>query len=294
MVHGGATLTTATTTTGGVLTVGTLVAGNISGTYTPGGTSSEFILGDGSFKLFSASYTWTGAHSFEAGASISNSGGVPLQISASGSNNGIIATAVNGDAVNGNGNTHIFTATAGDSGVDLYRGENSTGHFVYNVDQDGNLITSGTITGITTVWKDFAGSAFMTQSWLPVENYSEINTDDGEGPFMIMNVPYESGTVISQIRFKWGKASTANTNGIQFKLVKRLDSTNAATAWTTVGTLQSSTNTGGVTVVTYNIDDETMAANTTYALIVNAEVVDGGAEAIDVYSAGIETNKRVY
>jgi hypothetical protein len=92
--------------------------------------------------------------------------------------------------------------------------------------------------------------------------------------------------VITRIRVKWQGQNAAD--GVKFTIRKR-DESGATTAWTTVGAQQSPSTSASVTVTTYDVADETMDANTSYIIEVESEVTSTG---VNLYSAGIETNKR--
>jgi hypothetical protein len=90
---------------------------------------------------------------------------------------------------------------------------------------------------------------------------------------------------------KW--QAQGDGDGVKVRLVKR-DESATATAWTVVGAQQTYTDAGSpydVTVSTYDFADETMAADTSYSIEVEAEVAATGS---NLFAVGIETSKRVY
>ena len=190
----------------------------------------------------------------------------------------------------------------------------------------GNTVAdaSGGLASYTTLWKDFpacqgqnAHSANMEghthppiyadtvdvseipiyastdgNSWHPAAGndvtYMHCTVD---GECRLYDIPYEAGTVLTRLRVKW-QADGVN-DGVKVRLVKR-DESGTVTGWTVVGSQQTYKDTGvpwDVTVSTYDFQDETMAANYSYSIEVESEVVMTG---VNLFAVGIESSKRVY
>lgn len=104
-------------------------------------------------------------------------------------------------------------------------------------------------------------------------------------------IPYEAGTILTQLRIKW--QAEGNNDGVKISLAKR-DESGTNTAWTTVGSQQTYTDSGSpydVTVSVYDFSDETISENYSYSIEVQSEIASLG---VRVFSFGIETSKRVF
>jgi len=104
-------------------------------------------------------------------------------------------------------------------------------------------------------------------------------------------VPYRAGSIVTRLGVKWQAGGAED--GLKLRMVKR-DESGTATAWTTVGAQQTYTDAGApydVTVSEYDLPDETLASNYSYAVEVESVVTTASSAFIAVR---IETGKRVY
>lgn len=158
------------------------------------------------------------------------------------------------------------------------------------IDTD-DAVTFGAVTSSPDTWKDVSVlTGGFTPNWSSYANGLEYEVFAGGASSRVcwVNIPNEPGTVISQCRVKFEDADSGD--GVVLDLLKRLDSTNATAAWTSVGTATTTAGTG-IQVATLNNADETMAANTSYML---RATLTGSADTVTVYSVGWETTSRVY
>ena len=163
----------------------------------------------------------------------------------------------------------------------------------------GNTVAdaSGGLASYTTLWKDWAACAgqpsFVDEStWHPAMDdnmtYMHCTTDT---KYLLFEIPYEAGTVLTRLRVKW--QAEGMLDGIIMRLVKRNESA-AGKYWTIVGAPQTyidSTGVKQVRVTTYDLPDETMAANYSYSIEIESEKITSG---VKLFSVGVETSKRVY
>jgi len=94
------------------------------------------------------------------------------------------------------------------------------------------------------------------------------------------------GTVVTQLRAKWRGGTSI---GITLRLLKRNEAA-TDTAWTQVGATQTWTG-AGVTVSTWDLTDETLAAGYSYSIEITSWNSTGQTPSV-LYSIGMETSKR--
>lgn len=138
-----------------------LFRGNFSGSFTPGGANTQFLLGDGSFKNFSADYTWAGLHTWTAsnasplvtvnnanGSGITASSVSAVGVVAAGSTAGVSASSAAtlglGVYGNGTGTNAIGVRGASNSG-DIFQGQKASAVNVFRVTNAGDIRTSATV-----------------------------------------------------------------------------------------------------------------------------------------------------
>ncbi|MBN1900597.1 hypothetical protein JW926_04640, partial [Candidatus Sumerlaeota bacterium] len=176
------------------------------------------------------------------------------------------------------------------------------------INSSGNGSFAG-LSGSTTLWKDFSAISFGGESQIteiasynkgwkagynnqgdPVWHSTHLSCED-EGALKYFPIPYLAGSIITKARVKW--QAMGNGDGVKLRIVKR-DESGTSSNWTIVGTQQTYTDTGSpydVTVSVYDFTDETMSANYSYAIEIEAEMASSG---VNLFAAGIETSKRVY
>jgi hypothetical protein len=181
---------------------------------------------------------------------------------------------------------------------------------------DGAVIGGGTaaagtftsLSGTSTLWKDWAAVSavlydrgwilFMTGDASASGTFYRESFDastylksEYDGTVLYFPIPYNAGTILTQLRVKW--QAEGNNDGVKVRLLKR-DESGTNTAWTVVGAQQTYVDSGTpfpVTVSTYDFADETMSANHSYVIEIEAKVVTAG---VKLYSIGLESSKRVY
>lgn len=160
---------------------------------------------------------------------------------------------------------------------------------VNGIGSEDDIASSATVRGNDLVsleirWKDYSAVSWVGESEWTYTSPNDYLFDASDDAYCYFPIQYEAGTIISKIRVKY--AGTAGSDGIDYRVVKRLDS-GTATGWTLVGALQQVTN-SGVIVDTYDIPDFSIDENYSYSIeIVSVVTVD-----VKLYSIGIESSLR--
>lgn len=167
---------------------------------------------------------------------------------------------------------------------------------IYDDTPEYTLDVNGNIQAQNTQWKDWAASAkagtasgaIPTSTYWTQQNSGQNLQTLSNNAYLLFPIEYEAGTVLTRLRVKWQGGHAAD--GVKFSLLKRTES-GTTVAFTTVGAEQTPAASASVTVTTYDFADETMSADTSYSIRVDAVLA---VTSVLVYSVGVESSKRVY
>jgi len=183
------------------------------------------------------------------------------------------------------GGLEFFGGVEKDWDTNLYRGG------------DGILRTDGSFEGNTlhstsAHWKDWSALAAHGYygGWVTDDSFSALIAENTSEK-CFFTIPYETGTILSKLRIKW-KAQGKN-DGVKVRIIKR-DESGSESLWSVVAAQQTYTDSNppfDITVSTYELAEETMQENYSYAVEVESVVESKG---VKLYSFGLETIKRIY